>query len=644
MKRLVSIFFLVFVCVGLFGQKPKLINYYLGFNINTQQTIELAKWDVIVLDMENQHLHPDMFSLIRSINPDIKILAYITSQEIYDVIDEDKVLRKKLKSGIQDSWWLKELDGSGIVFWSGTHMLNCSNQCPNVGGQNWSKYLGNFITKNILSNNIWDGVFLDNCWDVMIETIDNRYINYDIDNNTVWDDPNWRNQEWLIGMDTLIATIRSAYPEKIIVGNGGHTFLQYLNGSLIENFHDWETSWEIAMSKYFNSYRNGVNPSLTAINCYNKNQYDYRKMRYGLTSCLLGDGYYSFDYGNTDHNQLWWYDEYDAKIGTALEEAKPVFGNQNVEMLKNTGFENPLTNTWVVDPNTDYGNIYWDNTTSHSGNYSMKCTLKRLPNSSSYYAFTVKQTGFSVERDSLYKISFWAKASSPRIVSTMILLDKDPWKHLFYKLPKSQIGEKWQYFEYYVFMNGFDTLKINKSIPQDTRLSFELGWDLSTVWIDDVSLIKCSPSLWKREYSNALVLCNPTKTSKTVIIAQPYYTVKGELIPVINGKSTVTVDTLDGLILLKTKPEAGLVSQNKNESIVVYPNPNNGVFYMNSENIDNIESIRLLNLEGKVLSTLKQSTKNPNQIILPAKIKSGTYLLKVSLKQGDKIQKIIVRK
>lgn len=92
------LFFWAFVGVGLFGQRPKLINYFLSWDKiypNTQQAVELAKWDLLVLDMENQHLHPEIFPIIRSINPTIKILAYVSAQEILDVINEDGVLRKQ---------------------------------------------------------------------------------------------------------------------------------------------------------------------------------------------------------------------------------------------------------------------------------------------------------------------------------------------------------------------------------------------------------------------------------------------------------------------------------------------------------------------------------------------------------------------
>lgn len=47
-------------------------------------------------------------------------------------------------------------------------------------------------------------------------------------------------------------------------------------------------------------------------------------MRFCLASALLGDGYYSFDYGDQAHNQLWWYDEYNVFLGKPLNSAYKV--------------------------------------------------------------------------------------------------------------------------------------------------------------------------------------------------------------------------------------------------------------------------------------------------------------------------------
>jgi hypothetical protein len=43
---------------------------------------------------------------------------------------------------------------------------------------------------------------------------------------------------------------------------------------------------------------------------------DYQAMRYGLTSCLMDDGYFTFN-GSESYNDVPWFDEYDAKLGQA---------------------------------------------------------------------------------------------------------------------------------------------------------------------------------------------------------------------------------------------------------------------------------------------------------------------------------------
>ncbi|MDI3496579.1 MAG: hypothetical protein PWQ35_600, partial [Patescibacteria group bacterium] len=58
---------------------PRLANYYLKWDLNTKEAQELAKWDLLILDMEVQENSPEALKEIRRLNPDIIILAYITS-------------------------------------------------------------------------------------------------------------------------------------------------------------------------------------------------------------------------------------------------------------------------------------------------------------------------------------------------------------------------------------------------------------------------------------------------------------------------------------------------------------------------------------------------------------------------------------
>jgi hypothetical protein len=52
----------------------------------------------------------------------------------------------------------------------------------------------------------------------------------------------------------------------------------------------------------------------------------YQRMRFGLASSLMGDGYYSYDLGATFHGQFWWYDEYGRMISEGTTSSLPPQG------------------------------------------------------------------------------------------------------------------------------------------------------------------------------------------------------------------------------------------------------------------------------------------------------------------------------
>ncbi|KKW34700.1 MAG: hypothetical protein UY81_C0064G0005 [Candidatus Giovannonibacteria bacterium GW2011_GWA2_53_7] len=89
----------------------------------------------------------------------------------------------------------------------------------------------------------------------------------------------------------------------------------------------WEGNWTTVTGRYLNDEKTIGRSSIHVVNGGTNNtgeKDNYAKMRFGLTSTLLGGGYFGFDYGTARHNDLWYYDEYDADIGT------PVNGPTNV--------------------------------------------------------------------------------------------------------------------------------------------------------------------------------------------------------------------------------------------------------------------------------------------------------------------------
>lgn len=310
---------------------PKLANYFLKWTIEDYEVEELARWDLLVLDMEVQENSRANLNRIRQLNPDIIILAYITSQEANANIYSSEwqmnaTLRKRLIDQIDYSYWLKDGSGQRISFWPGTYMFNLSN---NVG---FNQFLPRFVYDNIYSTGLWDGIFYDNLWG------DVTWVKGDIDinNDGRAETGTTVNTQWANGVKSMLNLSRSLFGnEAIIMGNGliYDGYQPYLNGMLLENFPSpWENggTWSGSMKSYYRLTQYNRQPQLAIVNTYSRDRNNFQKMRFGLTSALLRDnGYFSYDYDNTSHGQLWWYDEYDIKLGRPLYPAYNVLDRES---------------------------------------------------------------------------------------------------------------------------------------------------------------------------------------------------------------------------------------------------------------------------------------------------------------------------
>jgi len=147
----------------------------------------------------------------------------------------------------------------------------------------------------------------------------------------VKDDPQWLNNEWRNRMVYLFSSAKARLPVKYLLMNGSSVpvYQQYMNGRMYENFPTpWEAggNWSGIMTGLKRNQSVNAKPQLYIFNANTNNtgkKNDYRKMRFGLLSSLMVDNvYFSFDYGDQDHNQIWWYDEYDVNLGEPLGEAR----------------------------------------------------------------------------------------------------------------------------------------------------------------------------------------------------------------------------------------------------------------------------------------------------------------------------------
>ncbi len=318
-------------------KNPKIANYYLTWHLNDNQVEELAKWDLVILDMEVQRNSPSALVRLKKLNPNIIILAYITSQEIISDLKIHPLasLRRELLAEIQASWWLRDKQGNKLSFWPGTNMLNISDQVEsNTLGEKFNDFLPRFVKEKIQSSYLWDGIFYDNLWG---------------DLNWLSNNLNVSDQEWQAGYLKMLQKTKDLCGENfLIVGNGKiyEPYLPKIHGKMLEGFpSDWEGSWSNSMEKYLKMPSLSRQPAIPIINVYHKDKSNYRLFRFGLTSTMLGEGYFSFDYDVSAHNQTWWYDEYEVNLGEAISAPYNLLENNCPEIspgLWRRDFENGM--------------------------------------------------------------------------------------------------------------------------------------------------------------------------------------------------------------------------------------------------------------------------------------------------------------
>ncbi len=330
------------------AQNPKTANAFLRWNLAANDAERLSRYDLLILDMENQVNNSDLIKRIRQLNPDITILAYISSQEIrHDTaIHPEVTLRQKMFARLPETWYLRDNNTFKISFWDKTWMINVTDQAPLDKSERFNDYLPRFIDEEILSTGLWDGIFFDNLWD-SVNWLNGG--NVDIDNDGQAESASELNQAWQAGVKKILSNTRNRIGYDYILMANSSSFKDYqpfLNGRMFEDFpspYEKDGTWKGNMDSYREIKNYNVKPNIYIFNSTNTPQDNYSKMRYGLASALLQDDvYFSFDNSIYDHGQTWWYDEFDFSLGRALSPAYELSYDRNIKDVWRRDFVNGM--------------------------------------------------------------------------------------------------------------------------------------------------------------------------------------------------------------------------------------------------------------------------------------------------------------
>lgn len=479
-----------------------------------------------------------------------------------------------------------------ITFWPGSWLLNLSTQCPLGVAQDgpavpsiWADYnAGKAVA--LVQSGAWDGILLDRTdtnqsW--LIGNSTARSIDPDQSNRLL---TSYRTFDaaWNAGIRRYEQGIRTGVgPDKIVFSNLGMANFDLLNGNNFEGYPKADgdmAAWQRLVFGPLSEQTAGYNawaqssrtPNITMIETYEDDSgpessgsgaYDnpcdnpgfvpnYRKMRFGLTTTLLNDGYFSYEINTNGHGSLclMWFDEYDnagkgrgylgRPAGAAYQALGPLTA---ASLLPDAGFETSLGD-WGLWFDSGYSaSVSRDGQTAAAGAASARIDVSQSLGTD--WQVSLSHDAVPVISGKPYTLSFWAKADrAGRLLSSWIQQGVEPWRQ-YVDFGAVQLGTNWRYFELSATAEASNAA---------AELLFGLGQSTGTVWLDNIRLQNGSRQVWRRDYDRGTVVVNATPLAQTVPLGAAFRKIKGRQVPAINdGRlvQTVTIPPFDGLILLR---------------------------------------------------------------------------------------------
>jgi hypothetical protein len=288
---------------------------------------------------------PQIIIKLREKNPQIKILAYVLIQEINinpQIVSASPFYQTIYNTVNQNNWWLKDNAGQNVSWWPNTWLINATSIAPKSNSQNWGDYLPRLVYDQFLKSGQWDGVFYDNAW------YNISWLNQPLDINADGkaDSASFMDEKWREGIRQILTKTHTLAPEKLILANNSTNFYNdLLDGRMQENFPNIiEGDWTGSMRNYLSA-----NLPYFVINATTNNSgtnQDYATFRFGFSSALLGNSYYSFDFGDQGHTNVWWYDEYNIFLGKPVSNPKNLLDTTSTDIKEGVwqrDFQNGLS-------------------------------------------------------------------------------------------------------------------------------------------------------------------------------------------------------------------------------------------------------------------------------------------------------------
>lgn len=301
-----------------------------------QDLVEVARFDLLIGGLWADWSHAEQraklaanMAAVRKLNPHIIILDFSSSAPYADPNDPT----------FPANGWLLQPNGQRVKGWPGTEMINLTQ--PEVIAWLTGRSVASVRERG------FDGSFIDcmgsgfDWWACNIAHGEPYEIDADGDGKA--DSREWLDAQWVRAKTELSRQVRAALgPDVPLMANqAGDWGRPCMNGILLEDYLDYvldgRQQWDWAMGEYLRWCSAPLRPNVTTIVSSSGIEPPYdpwrtldeagrqalldrgyslkQRMRFGLATTLMGDGYFAYDLHTRWRGQRWWYPEYDAPLG-----------------------------------------------------------------------------------------------------------------------------------------------------------------------------------------------------------------------------------------------------------------------------------------------------------------------------------------
>ena len=493
---------------------------------------------------------------VRALNPSLLVLPY---RQAYMAQFDGSVLQDEFNTGLAEEWFMRSTISNRLAepMFPMNVQLNHTLLAPAVDGQTLADYSTSFLKRRVLGSGLWDGIQFDQPEWYINPLLGEPLPPIDLDRNGAAEPLSEVYRQWASGFANYFRAVNRQFGYTYLsVGNAGYlssnpSALSALNGWIAERVEpyptdaagNWKTSFASGWYGLLNNYllagriarapqlplleftgaglgtlTGGSTPNGVPMRSRGMTVADYRRMRLGLTTALLGNGYFEYDLVDNTTPALW-FDEYAVNasgIASTLASAKGYLGQPLSDaeelpypsgVILNLDFETPSL------PASTYVNGRVTTVPSEviAGSSSLVVT-KATVTDFAWFIWSAGQLlpGRTYQLSADYRVLSVEQATHVGLVSLGFTDESG-------QASAQTIGS--------VSMPDVDgpgqqgTLRASLKTTTPGQV-FGLLHDVGTVAIDNVRLVEGTGGVWRRDFEKGIVLVNPTPEPLTVSLAQ----------------------------------------------------------------------------------------------------------------------------